>query len=142
MGISDSSSGDVVALLDKLENKIIMLIAAAVLGVGGNQALQTVKPTVVRPDPFTGAMAQQMETRLVNLINEAEEHSEHRHNLQAEALTSLEKRQALDDQHRIEAARGWKFIYEMREDIAAMKADLQHAKQLLDELRIQHLEKK
>lgn len=63
-------------VLGSLENKVVLLIASALLGVSGNQILTQLNPDVVRPDPFTGSQGAQL----------AEEIREVERNLQAHLI--------------------------------------------------------
>lgn len=83
-----------------LENRLILLIVAGLLGVGGNQILQVSNPGVVRPDPFTGTMGKELEARV---------------------REEIKLRLLPHDAHLSKADRGWQLIYEMRQDIAVMK---------------------
>lgn len=64
--------------------EVILVLMAGSLGVGGNLAIVGTNPNA-RADPFTGAMGREMGSR----------------------ITKLERGQALDDQHRIDAVSGY-----------------------------------
>jgi len=91
--------GPLRSLGDALENRIVILFGAAVLGVGGNFALIQSQPDVVRPDPFTGTMGKALENRIIALENLTAELDHAHHDLQV--------RQAMDDQHRKDAVDGY-----------------------------------
>lgn len=56
---NDSGSGPMGRVLGPLENKLVLLIASALLGVSGNQILTQLNPDVVRPNPWTSIQAQE-----------------------------------------------------------------------------------
>jgi len=92
-------NGPIRSLGDALENRIVILFGAAVLGVGGNFALIQSQPEVVRPDPFTGTMGEALENRIIALENLTAELDSDYHDMQV--------RQAMDDQHRKDAVDGY-----------------------------------
>jgi len=60
-GLGDSP---LASLFGSLDNRIVLLIGAALLGVGGNQVLLWTKPEIARPDPWTGEMAREEHQKL------------------------------------------------------------------------------
>ena len=102
---SDSTNADgkrdgpLRSLADALENRIVLLFGAAVLGVGGNFALIQSQPDVIRPDPFTGTMGKALENRIIALENAINDIEHLQQNMQIS--------QAMDDQHRRDAVDGY-----------------------------------
>ena len=90
------------SLLGKLslDNRLVFFLAAVVLGVGGNQVLIRAAPDTVRPDPWTGKLAQSQVRRILEV---------------------LDLRLRPHEDHLARAGAGWDQIYEMREDIAEIK---------------------
>lgn len=88
-------------IADALDNRLIMLIAASVIGGSGGLALVKSEPSI-RADPFTGSMGAALERRV-------------RH---------LEQVQALDDQHRIKAIEGYSRIRELEKSCVQCKTRL------------------
>jgi hypothetical protein len=81
---SRNASGGLGVIRDALENKLTLLLTAVFLGVGGNLAIVGNAPDA-RADPWTGTQGRATLARVEQL-----EHS-----------------QALDDQHRLDAAGGY-----------------------------------
>jgi hypothetical protein len=92
------SFGGLGPLAGALENRIVLLFSAALLGIGGNLAIVTTQPDV-RADPFTGAMGKSLENRIIALENEVAEDDK--------LLRRFEVMQAMDDQHRKDAVDGY-----------------------------------
>ncbi len=85
-----------------LENRLVMLFTAAVLAAGGSLGINSMTPQV-RSDPATGAMLASAVANLSDQIQDVAQNVENR-------LDALEKEQALDNQHRIEAVAGYNRI--------------------------------
>ncbi len=114
MGGSDGNSGGALGkLADSLENRLILLLMAALLGIGGNQVLVKTKPETVRPDPWTGTDAAQQEARI---------------------LERLELRLLPHDNHLAKAESGWTLIYAMRQDIAVLRDHVERMERQLERL--------
>ena len=104
--MADNNGGDggsLARILTALENKVVLLIASALIGITGNQLVTQIEPGIVRPDPFTGSMAKELESRLREYIDL----KVHPH-----------------DAHLARSNAGWAIIYEMRQDIAVIKERL------------------
>lgn len=100
-----------------LENRVVLVMLAASLGVGGNLAIVKGQPDTVRPDPFTGTEGRELSNRIAR----------------------LERLQALDDQHRSDATGGYarirslesrctlndERIHRLQKDVDQLEADLQ-----------------
>jgi hypothetical protein len=92
------TNGGIRPIAAALENRVVLLITAALLGVGGNLAIVTTQPDV-RADPFTGTMGRALEQRIAALEEETAE--------DRKFLRHLEVMQAMDDQHRKDAVDGY-----------------------------------
>lgn len=97
------SGGALGRLLEPLENKLIFLLASVLLGISGNQILLTANPSAVRPDPFTGTDAKELESRL---------------------LRELDSRLAPHNSHLLRANAGWDMIYECRRSVAVLESEI------------------
>lgn len=87
-----------------LENRTVFLLVAVLLGMGGTQVVQRLEPELVRADPFTGQDGKDLEERIKQYV---------------------EVRLYPHDQHLQKSDKGWELIYEMHEDIAVMKHQLE-----------------
>lgn len=114
----DSNGGAMGRILGTLENKAVMLIMAALLGISGNQILLQAKPGVVRPDPWTGTNAKDAHEAMKKAWREdvAE--------LERDVYREIEHRLRPCDQHMKRADIGWELLHKMRQDIALIKQKL------------------
>ena len=60
-----SNGGTLGRFAGSLENKVVLLIMSALLGISGNQILTQVNPSTVRPDPWTGTEAKEAHKEIV-----------------------------------------------------------------------------
>ena len=86
-----------------LENKLVLLLASALLGISGNQILVSANPGSVRPDPFTGTDAQALEARI---------------------LRELDSRLSPHDSHLLRSNSGWEMIYDCRRSVAVLESEI------------------
>ena len=89
------SSGILDKLLESLDNRIILLLVAGLLGTGGGTLIQASEPAA-RSDPFTGAMGKLLELR----------------------IEQLERTQELDVEHRKKADQGYERIRNLEQGLA------------------------
>ena len=77
MADSNGNNGSLVGkLIGSLDNKVILLLVASIVGVSGNQLLLQTSPEIVRPDPWTGTQAKEANARLEKKIDSVERHCE------------------------------------------------------------------
>lgn len=123
--MGNSDNGNSFSLDRIVQNRIILLIAATVLGVGGNQTYQNLNPDSVRPDKWTAsedrAAMLELKTEMVDRFIKLDEVSADRDAAQDERLKLIEKKVPVYDAHLEQSAKGWELIYEMHEDIAVLK---------------------
>lgn len=114
-GSADSDSGDgghLGKLTSALENRLILVMIAAGLGVGGNLAIVSNEPKV-RADPFTGTEGRVLESR----------------------IDQLEHSQTLDNQHRQDAMEGWRRIRELERKCTVNNERIDSLRRDLDRLK-------
>ena len=102
-GNGATNGGVLGKFVESLDNRLVLLLVAAVLGTGGGTLIQKVNPAV-RSDPFTGTDARNMEARV---------------------MRELDLRLRPHEEHLKTAAKGWEYIYQTRQDVAVMKQQLQ-----------------
>lgn len=105
-GGGGNGNGLVGKLLDALENRLVLLFVATVLGTGGSLGVNMVS-TETRADPFTGTQASAMEHRL------------------SRRIAQLEYKQVLDDKHRQDAENGYARIRRLEENCAKNMARIE-----------------
>ena len=101
MANGNGDNGSLVGkLVGSLDNKLILLLVASLVGVSGNQILLKTNPETVRPNPWTSIQAKEAHDDLRDEIRELERHIEqhsgrsaHREQMQLnrEILWRLEK---------------------------------------------------
>lgn len=119
------------------DNRLAAVVLAIVFGGGSGVTLRNYFPPdqeLVRPDPFTGAMGREMQAELVRLITAAEWHSEERHALQDARIDDLAAEQALDRQHRAEAAGGYTRIRALEQSMSRVEERVKGNEKRLEEV--------
>lgn len=109
---SDSDGSFLGRIADALENRLIMLVVAGVIGTSGGVALVKTDPAA-RADPYTGAMGRTLERR----------------------VRKLEQSQALDDVHRESSPSGYARIRKLEQAFTECRTRLYSIEQQLKESR-------
>ena len=77
MANGNGDNGSLVGkLIGSLDNKIILLLVASLVGVSGNQILLKTNPETVRPNPWTSIQAKEAHDELRAEMRELERHCE------------------------------------------------------------------
>ena len=77
MANGNGDNGSLVGkLVGSLDNKLILLLVASLVGVSGNQILLKTNPETARPNPWTSIQAKEAHDDLRDEIRELERHIE------------------------------------------------------------------
>jgi len=119
-GGSNGDGGFLGRLGNALENRFAMILVASALGAGGGLGLVKSSPEV-RADPFTGAMGQQLEQRVMKHCDD------HVYRLERELTVlkrNLAERQRQSDLYRHKVTRNEEKIISLGQAVAILRAVL------------------
>ena len=119
-GGSNGDGGFLGRLGNALENRFAMILVASALGAGGGLGLVKSSPEV-RADPFTGAMGQQLEQRVMKHCDD------HVYRLERELTVlkrNLAERQRQSDLYRHKVTRNEEKIISLGQAVATLRAVL------------------
>lgn len=125
------------SLISALDNKVLLVLLAAGLGVGGNLAIVGVYPEA-RSDSFTGEQGKALEKRIERLERLQETGasinvSQKEQTIRLSAmLDSMERRLSINEKNDVDNVResqGWNYrIQAIKDELKALKEDLKGSK--------------